>query len=103
MGGESKNRIKFDLAGAVSIFCIYLFHCVNKFVSVTVRHIFNLPRFEAVKTYKKSHFKEPPRLYQAILSDGRKLNIGKWCDTQRFHKKKVRLTPEREMKLNVRS
>lgn len=59
-------------------------------------------RFAALKEHFRVTGKAPNRKHVETFADGRSVNLGKWCDTQRWHKKKGRLTAERERLLQVR-
>ena len=53
-------------------------------------------RYAALKDFFDQNKELPPRQHVAQLPDGRKVNLGKWCDTQRWYKKQGRLLPEHE-------
>jgi hypothetical protein len=63
-------------------------------------------RFSALEAYHREHNKAPPRKAVVALPTSdppRMVNLGKWCDTQRWHRKTKKLTEEREAKLVVRA
>jgi len=59
-------------------------------------------QLEALRSYKEANDNaDPPRKFQQTLPDGRLVNLGKWCDTQRWHKKQNKLSEDRIRKLEV--
>jgi hypothetical protein len=59
-----------------------------------------------LEAYHRDHNKAPSRKAVVALPTSdppRMVNLGKWCDTQRWHRKTKKLTEEREAKLVVRA
>ena len=73
---------------------------VSRAFGVVVSHLCTV-RYAALKDFYDQKNELPPREHVAELSDGRKVNLGKWCDTQRWYKKQGKLLPDHEEKLKA--
>lgn len=59
--------------------------------------------FLALQRFKEANGREndPPRKYSTTREDGRKLNLGKWCDSQRQARKRKILSADQIQRLDA--